>query len=84
LAHAFARHFADGARRALIIGTDTPGIDRRLVTEAFTALGGADLVLGPTTKGGVYLIGLRGPAAGAVSRRALDRRVGAGAAQGAE
>jgi len=61
LAHAFARHFADGAQRALVIGTDTPGIDRRLVTDAFTALGGADLVLGPTTKGGVYLIGLRGP-----------------------
>lgn len=61
LAHAFARHFADGAQRALIIGTDAPGIDRRLVTEAFAALGAADLVLGPTTKGRVYLIGLRGP-----------------------
>jgi glycosyltransferase A (GT-A) superfamily protein (DUF2064 family) len=37
----------------VVIGTDTPGIDRRRVTDAFTALGGADLVLGPTTKGGV-------------------------------
>jgi len=61
LAHAFARHFADGARRAVIVSGDCPGINRRAVTEAFTALGGCDVVLGPTSIGGAYLIGLNEP-----------------------
>ena len=59
LAHAFARHFAEDADRAVIVGTDCPGIDRRLITEAFTALGTFDAVLGPTLDGGYYLLGLR-------------------------
>lgn len=61
LADAFARHFADGADRVVLIGTDCPGVDQRLVTEAFTALGTADVILGPTLDGGYYLIGLREP-----------------------
>lgn len=61
VAQAFARHFAEGAERAVLIGAECPGVDRRLVTEAFTALGAADLVLGPTMGGGLYLIGLREP-----------------------
>ncbi len=58
---AFARHFADGARRVIIVGTDCPGVERRHVTEAFAALDAGDVVLGPTQAGGVYLIGLREP-----------------------
>ena len=61
LAHAFARHFADGARRAVLVAGDCPGVDRRLVTEAFTALSACDVVLGPTSAGGYYLVGLRAP-----------------------
>jgi hypothetical protein len=61
LVQAFARHFADGARRAIIVGTDCPGIERRHVAEAFAALDAHDVVLGPTQAGGVYLIGLREP-----------------------
>jgi rSAM/selenodomain-associated transferase 1 len=61
LAQAFARHFADGAGRAIIVGTDCPGVDRRHVTEAFAALDAHDIVLGPTQGGRVYLIGLREP-----------------------
>jgi uncharacterized protein len=61
LAAAFARHFGDGADRVVLIGTDCPGVDQRLVTEAFTGLGSADVVLGPTLDGGYYLIGLREP-----------------------
>ena len=61
LAQAFARHFADGAARAIIVGTDCPGVERRQVTEAFAALDTHEIVLGPTQGGRVYLIGLREP-----------------------
>ncbi len=61
LVQAFARHFADGACRAVIVGTDCPGVERRQVTEAFAALDTHDVVLGPTQAGRVYLIGLREP-----------------------
>lgn len=60
LASAFARHFAEGAERAVIIGTDCPGIDRRLITAAFRALGSFDVVMGPAVDG-YYLLGLREP-----------------------
>ncbi len=61
LSHAVTRQFDEGARRVLIIGSDCPGVGRRLIAEAFTALGKYDLVLGPARDGGYYLIGLRAP-----------------------
>lgn len=61
IATALARQFADGADRAVLIVTDCPGVDRRIVTEAFTALGRFDVILGPAVDGGYYLIGLRQP-----------------------
>jgi rSAM/selenodomain-associated transferase 1 len=61
LRYAFARHFGEGARRVVIIGTDCPGITPRILAQAFAALRTADLVLGPATDGGYYLIGLRAP-----------------------
>jgi len=61
LAAAFASHFADGARRVVLTGSDSPGVDRRLVAEAFNALGAYDVVLGPAVDGGYYLIGLVAP-----------------------
>jgi glycosyltransferase A (GT-A) superfamily protein (DUF2064 family) len=64
LQRAFGMHFAAGARRAIIIGTDIPGIDRSLVVEAFAGLGSHDVVLGPAMDGGYYLIGTRRPQPG--------------------
>ncbi|HEY6808301.1 MAG TPA: TIGR04282 family arsenosugar biosynthesis glycosyltransferase [Gemmatimonadales bacterium] len=61
IAAALARQFADGADRAVLIASDFPGLDRRLVTEAFAALARFDLILGPAVDGGYYLIGLREP-----------------------
>jgi len=61
LANAFARHFSDGADRVVIVGTDCPGVSRRMVREAFAALGRHDVVMGPTLDGGYYLLGLREP-----------------------
>ncbi len=59
MAAAFLRHFRDGARRVILIGSDCPAIDSRLVSTALAELGQHDLVLGPAHDGGYYLIGLR-------------------------
>ena len=64
LTAAFAREFRAGARRVVVIGSDCPGVDARVVREAFGALGEWDLVLGPALDGGYYLIGLAAPAPG--------------------
>lgn len=46
-----------GAPVACLIGTDLPGMTSDHLTEAFSALKESDLVLGPATDGGYYLIG---------------------------
>jgi uncharacterized protein len=61
LIHAFAREFAAGAGRVVIVGSDCPAVHRRIIRAAFTALGTHDVVLGPALDGGYYLIGLAAP-----------------------
>jgi uncharacterized protein len=61
LVHAFARAFAAGDSAVVIIGTDAPGVNRRIVAAAFRALRTHDVVLGPSLDGGYYLIGLTAP-----------------------
>ena len=58
--HAFAAAFAAGATRVVIVGTDCPGLTASHLTAAFAYLAaGADLVLGPATDGGYYLLGMK-------------------------
>ena len=59
LADAFARAFGRGAQRVAIVGSDVPGLNRRVVLDAFVALDGADVVIGPAHDGGYYLVALR-------------------------
>ena len=58
-ADGFAKSPTGGGDRIVMIGTDCPGIDAKLIQTAFTTLLTSDLVLGPATDGGYYLIGLR-------------------------
>ncbi|MGV1100757.1 TIGR04282 family arsenosugar biosynthesis glycosyltransferase [Thiovibrio sp. JS02] len=58
---AFAAAFAEGAEQVVIIGADCPGLDPKILAEAFAALTQADLVLGPAADGGYYLVGLTRP-----------------------
>lgn len=51
--------FQDGIDRAVIIGTDCPGLNAELMTLAFEVQLSHDLVLGPALDGGYYLLGLR-------------------------
>lgn len=49
------------ASKVLIVGSDLPTLPPALLARAFHALDRADLVLGPATDGGYYLIGARTP-----------------------
>ncbi|MBF9142523.1 TIGR04282 family arsenosugar biosynthesis glycosyltransferase [Hymenobacter properus] len=59
MSHAFGEAFAAGAARAVIIGTDCPGLTPALLRAAFEALNAHDVVVGPADDGGYYLLGLR-------------------------
>lgn len=59
MAGAFASAFRDGAERAVLVGTDVPGLTAPILYRAFRELESRDLVLGPAEDGGYYLIGLQ-------------------------
>jgi rSAM/selenodomain-associated transferase 1 len=61
LSGAFARAFADGYRRVVVMSSDSPTLPVAALEEAFAALDGHDVTLGPTLDGGYYLIGLTQP-----------------------
>lgn len=61
LIHAVADTFERGAPAALVIGGDCPELDEATLRSAADALRRNPLVLGPTTDGGYYLIGLDQP-----------------------
>jgi rSAM/selenodomain-associated transferase 1 len=54
-----ARAFANGASSVIVIGTDCPRLADHHLSESLKALESTDVVLGPATDGGYYLIGLR-------------------------
>ena len=59
---AFSQMFSQEATAAVLIGSDCPLLDGNTVRKAFASLKNNDLVLGPASDGGYYLIGLRAPA----------------------
>jgi uncharacterized protein len=56
--NAFQKQFAAGATRAVIIGSDCLQIQPDHLKQAFRALETADVVIGPATDGGYYLLGM--------------------------
>ena len=58
MSRAFGEAFADGAGRVVLIGSDCPSITEQDLHEAFAALAGHDVAIGPSTDGGYWLIGL--------------------------
>jgi rSAM/selenodomain-associated transferase 2/rSAM/selenodomain-associated transferase 1 len=56
---AFVHAFSRGYRKVVLFGTDVPGISERQLLEALQALEERDLVLGPSTDGGYWLMGLK-------------------------
>jgi rSAM/selenodomain-associated transferase 1 len=61
MARSFADHFIGGAQRVVIIGSDCPEVTDGDIREAWRGLKARDLVLGPASDGGYWLIGLRRP-----------------------
>lgn len=59
--NAFREQFAAGARKAVVIGSDCLAITPDHLTRAFQALNTADVVIGPATDGGYYLLGMKQP-----------------------
>lgn len=62
LVHAFASRFEAGARKVVVIGSDSPDLPQAYFQQAFAALDTHDTVLAPAADGGYVLIGLRRPA----------------------
>jgi len=58
---AFLAAFEGGARRAVIIGTDVPELELPVLLGAFGMLEEFQAVVGPSTDGGYYLLGMQAP-----------------------
>ena len=58
---AFGQGFVRGYQPIIAIGSDCSGLDEVCLRQAVAALAQSDVVLGPASDGGYYLIGLRRP-----------------------
>lgn len=56
--HAFREQFAEGATTVVIIGSDCLTITPDHLQQAFDTLATTDVVIGPATDGGYYLLGM--------------------------
>ncbi len=56
---AVAEAFNQSAQRVIIIGSDCPGLNTKILEQGFDALQTHDVVLGPALDGGYYLLGMR-------------------------
>jgi uncharacterized protein len=59
MATAFHQVFAKNQERAVIIGSDCPTLTVEILEKAFQELENHDFVVGPSTDGGYYLLGIR-------------------------
>jgi rSAM/selenodomain-associated transferase 1 len=59
----FTQQFANGAERVVLLGTDSPTVPLAFLEQTFEELEHTDVVIGPATDGGYYLIGCTGQAA---------------------
>ena len=57
--NAFSDVFATGVDQAVLLGSDLPDMDNRIIDESFEFLEKEGLVIGPALDGGYYLIGFR-------------------------
>ena len=58
---ALLNQLKSGAQNVIVLGTDIPSLPASHITQAFEELQKNDIVLGPSTDGGYYLVGLSRP-----------------------
>ncbi|MBW2064191.1 MAG: TIGR04283 family arsenosugar biosynthesis glycosyltransferase [Deltaproteobacteria bacterium] len=58
---ALRKAFKEGKRRVVLVGTDIPALTSLHLEMAFDALKEKDIVVGPSTDGGYWLIGMKQP-----------------------
>jgi hypothetical protein len=61
--NAFRKAFREGCERAVLVGSDIPGLRPHILMGALEKLRENDVVIGPAQDGGYYLIGLNEPEA---------------------
>lgn len=59
--NAFKFIFSRGAKKAVIVGTDSPFIEESEILKSFKRLDKIDCVIGPSYDGGYYLLGMNKP-----------------------
>jgi len=59
---AFQTCFADGYRRVILLGSDTPDLSGAVITEGLSCLNSHSAAIGPALDGGYYLLGLQSQA----------------------
>jgi glycosyltransferase A (GT-A) superfamily protein (DUF2064 family) len=57
--NAFCYAFTEGFRRVILVGSDSPDLPGDFLRNAIVELQTHDMVLGPSSDGGYYLIGFR-------------------------
>ena len=57
--NAFCNQFNKGFHSVVILGSDLPDIDPKLINDSFNLLNKNDVIIGPTFDGGYYLLGLK-------------------------
>ena len=57
--NAFIKAFSRGYQKVVIIGSDCYDLSPKILNEAFELLNQHDVVLGPATDGGYYLLGMK-------------------------
>lgn len=55
--NAFSARFSEGYKRVVVIGTDSPSLPLDFIKQAFSSE--RDVVIGPSSDGGYYLIGMK-------------------------
>ena len=75
LAGAFRDHLAAGFDRVVLIGSDNPTLPSAMIEEAYAGLSDHDVVIGPSTDGGYYLIGMTHPHLGLFERIAWSTEI---------
>lgn len=61
MSHAIHQSFKSGYKKVVIIGSDCAEINEKTINKAFQQLKQNDVVIGPATDGGYYLLGMNQP-----------------------